>query len=80
MDFPGSSYDHLHIGVEKGHNIREFINDDGTLKCGGSMDLNKIKIGNIEPSDDEDMGGEEGGDNSGKTNAGGGYGSIVKFR
>ena len=32
MDFPGSSYDHLHIGVEKG-NIRQFITDDGTLKC-----------------------------------------------
>jgi biotin carboxyl carrier protein len=35
MDFPGSSYDHLHIGVETGHNIREFLNSDGTLKCGG---------------------------------------------
>lgn len=33
MDFPGSSYDHVHIGVEYGHNIREFLNDDGTLKC-----------------------------------------------
>jgi murein DD-endopeptidase MepM/ murein hydrolase activator NlpD len=32
MDFPGSSYDHLHIGVETG-NIKQFINDDGTLKC-----------------------------------------------
>ena len=32
MDFPGSSYDHLHIGVEKG-NIRQFITDDWTLKC-----------------------------------------------
>ena len=32
MDFPGSSFDHLHIGVEKG-NIRQFITDDGTLKC-----------------------------------------------
>ena len=32
MDFPGSSYDHLHIGVETG-NIRQFITDDGTLKC-----------------------------------------------
>jgi murein DD-endopeptidase MepM/ murein hydrolase activator NlpD len=35
MDFPGSSYDHLHIGVESGHNVREFLNSDGTLKCGG---------------------------------------------
>jgi murein DD-endopeptidase MepM/ murein hydrolase activator NlpD len=32
MDFPGSDYDHLHIGVETGH-IRQFLNDDGTLKC-----------------------------------------------
>ena len=34
MDFPGSDYDHLHIGVETG-NIRQFINSDGTLKCRG---------------------------------------------
>jgi murein DD-endopeptidase MepM/ murein hydrolase activator NlpD len=32
MDFPDSDYDHLHIGVETGH-IRQFLNDDGTLKC-----------------------------------------------
>jgi len=32
MDFPGSDYDHLHIGVESG-NVRQFLNDDGTLKC-----------------------------------------------
>jgi hypothetical protein len=31
-DFPGSSYDHVHIGIESG-NIRQFLNDDGTLKC-----------------------------------------------
>lgn len=37
MDFPGSSYDHLHIGVESGHNIKEFLNADGTLKCGGRI-------------------------------------------
>lgn len=35
MDFPGSEYDHLHIGVEPPHNLREFLNPDGTLKCGG---------------------------------------------
>ena len=34
MDFPGSDYDHLHIGVETGH-IRQYLNDNGTLKCGG---------------------------------------------
>jgi murein DD-endopeptidase MepM/ murein hydrolase activator NlpD len=32
MDFPGSSYDHVHIGIESG-NIKQFINSDGTLKC-----------------------------------------------
>lgn len=37
MDFPGSDYDHLHIGVEPGHDIREFLNTDGTLKCGGTI-------------------------------------------
>ena len=37
MDFPGSDYDHLHIGVETGHDIREFLNTDGTLKCGGTI-------------------------------------------
>ena len=80
MDFPGSSYDHLHIGVETGHNIREFINDDGTLKCGGAMDLNKIKIGNIEPSDNEDSNSEEGGDEKVKSSSDSGYGSIFKIK
>lgn len=32
MDFPNSGYDHLHIGVETG-NVRQFLNDDGSLKC-----------------------------------------------
>jgi murein DD-endopeptidase MepM/ murein hydrolase activator NlpD len=75
MDFPGSSYDHLHIGVESGHNIRELINDDGTIKCGGNMDLNKVNIGNIQPSDDEDMG-----DDSEKESRGVGYGSLFKLK
>ena len=35
MDFPGSSSDHVHIGVSSGHKIEEFLNPDGTLKCGG---------------------------------------------
>jgi len=35
MDFPGSSSDHVHIGVSSGHKIEEFLNSDGTLKCGG---------------------------------------------
>jgi hypothetical protein len=43
MDFPGSSYDHVHIGVEDG-NIRQFLNDDGTLKCATGQDITGIKI------------------------------------
>jgi murein DD-endopeptidase MepM/ murein hydrolase activator NlpD len=38
MDFPGSSYDHVHIGVESG-NIRQFLNDDGTLKCASGQQI-----------------------------------------
>lgn len=41
MDFPNSSYDHVHIGVEWGHNIREFLNDDGSLKCAKGQKLGK---------------------------------------
>ena len=41
MDFPKSSYDHVHIGVETGHNIREFLNDDGSLKCAKGQKLGK---------------------------------------
>jgi peptidoglycan hydrolase-like protein with peptidoglycan-binding domain len=41
MDFPNSSYDHVHIGVESGHNIREFLNDDGSLKCAKGQKLGK---------------------------------------
>jgi murein DD-endopeptidase MepM/ murein hydrolase activator NlpD len=33
MDFPNSDSDHVHIGVESGHNIKEFLNSDGSLKC-----------------------------------------------
>ena len=43
MDFPDSSYDHVHIGVESG-NIRQFLNDDGTLKCATGQDITGIKI------------------------------------
>lgn len=42
MDFPGSSYDHVHIGVESGYNIREFLNDDGSLKCAKGQKLGKF--------------------------------------
>ena len=31
------NYDHVHIGVETGHEITEFLNADGSLKCGGAI-------------------------------------------
>jgi hypothetical protein len=46
MDFPGSSYDHVHIGIESG-SIKQFLNDDGTLKCANGQDITGI---NIDPS------------------------------
>lgn len=49
MDFPDSSYDHVHIGVESGHNIRELLNDDGTIKCAKG-----VKMGSGEVTKDED--------------------------
>jgi len=36
MDFPNSDADHVHIGVESGRNIKEFLNSDGSLKCSGT--------------------------------------------
>ena len=74
MDFPGSSYDHLHIGVESGHNIRELINDDGTIKCGGSLNLNKVNIGTAQPSNDE----TDTEDNSSEKETG--FGSIFNLK
>lgn len=38
MDFPGSNFDHVHIGVESG-DIKQFLNDDGTLKCAKGQKL-----------------------------------------
>lgn len=74
MDFPDSSYDHLHIGVESGHDIRELINDDGTIKCGGNLNLNKVNIGTAQPSDDSSDT-EDGSSDKEK-----GFGSIFKFK
>lgn len=34
MDMPGSSYDHVHIGIERG-DISQFLTSDGKLRCGG---------------------------------------------
>jgi hypothetical protein len=42
-DFPGSSYDHVHIGVESG-NIRQFLNDDGSLKCANGLNIPELEI------------------------------------
>jgi hypothetical protein len=36
-DFPGSSYDHVHIGVQSGHDIKELIGNDGKIKCGNIL-------------------------------------------
>ena len=63
MNFPGGS-DHVHIGVETGGNIRQFLNDDGTIKCSisqeiigsevddfefaGGVDVNDKEIGNVD--------------------------------
>ena len=43
MDFPGSDYDHLHIGVESG-NVRQFLNDNGTLKCANGQSISGTTV------------------------------------
>lgn len=43
MDFPGSSYDHVHIGVESG-DIRQFLNDDGSIKCAKNIKMGPTKF------------------------------------
>jgi biotin carboxyl carrier protein len=43
MDFPNSDYDHLHIGVETG-NIRQFLNDNGTLKCANGQSISGTSV------------------------------------
>jgi hypothetical protein len=57
MDFPGSPFDHVHIGVENG-SIKQFLNNDGTLKCTTGQDITRI---NIDPSilGGVSLGGEE---------------------
>ena len=49
MDFPDSSADHVHIGVESG-NIRQFLNDDGTLKCAKGQTLSGYELGSSSTS------------------------------
>ncbi len=58
MDFPGSSYDHVHIGIESGHNIREFLNDDGSLKCAKGQRLGKYGRKFSEDSEISDLVGD----------------------
>lgn len=43
------------------------------------MNLNKVNIGNVEPSDNEDSGSEEDGDKKVKSSDSG-YGSIFKLK
>ena len=43
MDMPGSSYDHVHIGVKTGHEIKELLDYDGKIKCSrGETGIGKI--------------------------------------
>jgi peptidoglycan hydrolase-like protein with peptidoglycan-binding domain len=58
MDFPNSSYDHVHIGIESGHNIREFLNDDGSLKCAKGQRLGKYGRKFSEDSEISDLVGD----------------------
>ena len=51
MDFPNSSYDHVHIGVESG-NIRQFLNSDGTLKCANGQKITGGEISDTPSNDD----------------------------
>jgi murein DD-endopeptidase MepM/ murein hydrolase activator NlpD len=51
MDFPNSSYDHVHIGVSSG-NIRQFLNDDGTMKCAKGQTITGGEVSNSPTSDD----------------------------
>ena len=44
-DFPESSFDHVHIGIEKGRNIREFIDSDGKIKCVKGLKMNGKDLG-----------------------------------
>jgi murein DD-endopeptidase MepM/ murein hydrolase activator NlpD len=67
-DFPDSSYDHLHVGVETG-NIRQFLNDDGTMKCASGQQIIGVNIGDysdesnsefvIVPTNDMSVGNED---------------------
>ena len=62
MDFPGSSYDHVHIGVQNGHDIKELIGTDGKIKCGNIVSTYSQSSGissNKEKNDFTDLLGTE---------------------
>jgi len=63
MDFPDSSYDHVHIGVESGHNIREFLNSDGSLKCasGRKLDIQNLSQSNSTDSNETSLNNDKNG-------------------
>jgi len=43
MDFPGSSYDHVHIGVKPPSHIKDLIDSDGKIKCASGKRFNNLK-------------------------------------
>jgi murein DD-endopeptidase MepM/ murein hydrolase activator NlpD len=51
MDFPNSTYDHLHIGVED-NNISRFIDSSGNLFCAKGKKLPSTGIKVVEPNSD----------------------------
>ena len=77
MDFPGSNYDHLHIAVEKGHNIKEFLNPNGSLKCGGTISGNAPEPTQSTPGNTETSG-ESSTTSTGENNGGGGAETFAR--
>lgn len=52
MDFPGGS-DHVHIGVETNGNIRQFLNDDGTIRCSLGQEITGTVVDDSEFTSDK---------------------------
>lgn len=71
MDMPGSSYDHVHVGVEKG-DISQFLTPDGKLKCGGGTITGEYQ--GSEPTQSTD----DSSDDSISGTTIGGYGTQIK--
>lgn len=57
MDMPGSSYDHVHIGISRG-DISQFLTSDGKLRCGGGGITGDV--GEFKPSKSSDDDGVDG--------------------